>query len=280
MTGKLQTPLLPVRILFTQTLYQHIPWGQLQPQTRAFQLWKQFASYPFAPKVACLIIFHPIKLWWEAMFFILGDIIFWWGCRGNLKSITRGSERVKKVQPLVSTDRSGTLLSVILQVVMHTLWFGKDLKTAVELPRVHNQVSNTTYEPVEKYKLPVAIQDGLRERGNWVQEARAYSVVQAILRGDDGKLFGKSDPRKHGWAAGYWLATVGATLVPRDFSSVLRGSLNKLKDFGNLVGSLAYFFGVLPFLLSCSSHDISTRRHYMNDDFLASGVWQSVSSSM
>lgn len=90
----------------------------------------------------------------------------------------------------------------VVQVVMNKLWFGKNLSLAVEEPRVHNQVSNTTYEARPKYMLPVSIQNGLRKRGNWVQSYKSYAVVQAISR-DKNKLYGKSDPRKHGWAAGF-----------------------------------------------------------------------------
>ena len=38
-------------------------------------------------------IFHLSKLW-KARFSILCDVYFWWGCRGNLKLITSGSEGV------------------------------------------------------------------------------------------------------------------------------------------------------------------------------------------
>ena len=45
-------------------------------------------------RIGSIIIFHLSKLW-KAKFFILCDVIFWWGCSGNLKLITVGSERVR-----------------------------------------------------------------------------------------------------------------------------------------------------------------------------------------
>ena len=38
-------------------------------------------------RIGIIIIFRLCKLW-KAKFFILCDICFWWGCRGNLKLIT------------------------------------------------------------------------------------------------------------------------------------------------------------------------------------------------
>ena len=42
----------------------------------------------------CIIISHLSKLR-KAKLFILYDAIFWWGCTGNLKLITLGSEKVR-----------------------------------------------------------------------------------------------------------------------------------------------------------------------------------------
>ena len=44
--------------------------------------------------IGSIIILH-LSLLWKATFFILCDVIFWWGCRGNLKLIGPcASERV------------------------------------------------------------------------------------------------------------------------------------------------------------------------------------------
>ena len=62
---------------------------------------KSTFSQPFREKcisevvrISSIIIFHLRKLW-RAKFFILCDVAFWWGCKGNLSLITLGSERVK-----------------------------------------------------------------------------------------------------------------------------------------------------------------------------------------
>ena len=86
---------------------------------------------------------------------------------------------------------------------MSKLWFGRTLCQTVEEPHLHHQLlpPEITIEAKEPYILPEAIQQGLRARGHKIVK-KGYCVVQAISREKDGKIFGKSDSRKHGWAAG------------------------------------------------------------------------------
>ena len=71
------------------------------PLTLSLPSSKSTFSQPFKDK--CIsdvvrignVIFHLSKQLWKAKFFILCDVIFWWGCRKNLKLITLVSERVK-----------------------------------------------------------------------------------------------------------------------------------------------------------------------------------------
>ena len=56
-------------------------------------------TYKWSNEIWCKIIFHLSKLG-KAKFSIQCDVIyFWWGCRGNLKLITLGSERVIALLP-------------------------------------------------------------------------------------------------------------------------------------------------------------------------------------
>ena len=86
---------------------------------------------------------------------------------------------------------------------MSKLWFGRTLSEAVDEPRLHHQLlpPRIFLEPKDPYILSEAIQEGLRSRGHPIKPG-GTSVVQAVSREKDGKLFGKSDPRKHGWPAG------------------------------------------------------------------------------
>lgn len=88
---------------------------------------------------------------------------------------------------------------------MNNLWFDLPLNEAVSRPRVHNQLSNTTFEVKEsQYTISAAIRKGLASRGNRLIPSTSYAVVQAISRKDNAaNMYAQSDPRKHGWAAGY-----------------------------------------------------------------------------
>jgi gamma-glutamyltranspeptidase len=87
---------------------------------------------------------------------------------------------------------------------MNKLWFNRALDMAVSEPRIHNQLSNTTYEIKEpKYTISQAIRQGLAARGNYLTPSNSYSVVQAIFRKNKDELYAQSDARKHGWSAGY-----------------------------------------------------------------------------
>jgi len=53
------------------------------------------------------------------------------------------------------------------------------------------------------YSMPLAIQEGLKRLGHAVRELSGFAVVQAAATNPNGKLYGKADPRKHSWAAGF-----------------------------------------------------------------------------
>ncbi|XP_048589503.1 glutathione hydrolase 1 proenzyme isoform X2 [Nematostella vectensis] len=107
---------------------------------------------------------------------------------------------------LIAGASGGTRITTATAlVVMNKLWFGRELNDAVSDPRVHNQMSNTTYETKEKqYTLPQTIRDGLIARGNQLKGYHGFAVVQAIeKRNTPGKsIYAQSDPRKYAWAAG------------------------------------------------------------------------------
>ena len=87
--------------------------------------------------------------------------------------------------------------------MMNYLWFGRTLSQAVVDPRLHHQLLPMYVRIDKDYQMPLAIQEGLQDLGHQVKNISGYAVVQAVARNPDGTLMGKSDPRKHGWAAGY-----------------------------------------------------------------------------
>ncbi|XP_014388840.1 PREDICTED: gamma-glutamyltranspeptidase 1, partial [Myotis brandtii] len=71
------------------------------------------------------------------------------------------------------------------QAIMNNLWFGYDVKKAVEEPRLHNQLlpNTTSLEP----GMDQAVTTGLKSRHHHTEEVSTYiAVVQAIARTDGG----------------------------------------------------------------------------------------------
>ena len=83
---------------------------------------KRTFSRPFKEKcirevvrVDGIIIFHLSKLW-IAKFSILCYVYFWWGCRGNWRLITLGSERVKKNPQNPSWQQTNAFVADVLSL--------------------------------------------------------------------------------------------------------------------------------------------------------------------
>lgn len=108
------------------------------------------------------------------------------------------------VARLVIGASGGTKITTAISLVMmNYLWFGRTLPQAVVDPRLHHQLLPMYIRIDKDFQMPLAIQQGLQGLGHEVRNVSGYAVVQAVARNADGSLTGKSDPRKHGWAAGY-----------------------------------------------------------------------------
>ena len=61
--------------------------------------------------IASIIVFHLSKLWKPSSSYCV-MLYFWWGCRGNLKSITLWSEWAKLNSPLIIREQFGETLKL------------------------------------------------------------------------------------------------------------------------------------------------------------------------
>ena len=87
---------------------------------------------------------------------------------------------------------------------MNKLWFGLNVSKAIDSPRFHDQLL-PNYTAIEKipYKLDKTIVTKLHDLGHVTKVESIYCVVQAASKETNGEIYGKSDPRKGGYPAGF-----------------------------------------------------------------------------
>ncbi|XP_076723626.1 glutathione hydrolase 1 proenzyme isoform X2 [Callospermophilus lateralis] len=118
--------------------------------------------------------------------------------------IKPGKQPLSSMCPSIIVGQDGKLTLYQFphpQAIIQSLWFGYDVKRAVEEPRLHNQLlPNTT--TLEK-DFDQAVAAGLKTRHHQTEVASTFiAVIQAIVRTTSGWA-AASDSRKGGEPAGY-----------------------------------------------------------------------------
>lgn len=110
--------------------------------------------------------------------------------------------RNNKPYIVIGSPGGSTIITAVLQVILNCIDFGMNIKAAIDMPRIHHQWLPDRID-YERYGLTEDVKKALMARGQIIGEEVVLGRVEGILIDEKGNLWGATDPRGFGLAAGY-----------------------------------------------------------------------------
>lgn len=107
-----------------------------------------------------------------------------------------------QVKLVVGAPGGSTIITTVLQVILHTLVYEMPVDRAVAAPRLHHQWRPHQLR-LESWGFDQRTIEELRRRGHPISEGSPWGNAMAIVRQEDGWWVGAADPRGEGAAYGY-----------------------------------------------------------------------------
>ena len=104
---------------------------------------------------------------------------------------------------IIGSPGGSTIITVVLQVIINCIDFNMNIQQAIDMPRIHNQWLPDRID-FEKNALSENVKNNLVKMGYKIGEMRTLGMAEGILIDSANHLiYGASDPRGNGTAAGY-----------------------------------------------------------------------------
>ena len=104
---------------------------------------------------------------------------------------------------VVGSPGGSTIITSVLQVILNCIDFKMDIQEAISLPRIHHQWLPDKID-YEKFGMTEDVKNNLKSMGYTIGDQRVLGRVQGIMIDQENNtVFGASDPRSNGFAAGY-----------------------------------------------------------------------------
>lgn len=132
---------------------------------------------------------------------------------GDANAIAPGKTPLSSMTPTIVTEDGefrlatgspggSTIITTVLQILIHALVYEMDVGAAVSAPRLHHQWLPDRVL-IERWGFDAATLEELRHRGHELKTFDGWGNANAIAVTEDGELEGAADPRGEGAAMGF-----------------------------------------------------------------------------